>query len=87
MMSQLQDFEMREGFIVESQQIRFDRVRPGLVFACALALRGDPQDPSVTAEMEQHASDWPLSCKRLEIPGAPDLQHLTFQVSPPPPRQ
>jgi hypothetical protein len=86
-MSQLQDFEIREGLIVDRQQIRLDRIRPGLVFVCAAALRGDPQDPSVTAELEQHVVDWPLSCKRLELPGAPDLQHLTLEVLPPPPRK
>ena len=87
MMDKLQAFEARSGEIVDRQQIRLDKVRPGLVFACAVAWRGDPRDPAVIAETAPPFADLPISCKRVVLPGAPDLQHLTIEVQPLPPRK
>jgi hypothetical protein len=81
----IQGFESREGMIVDRQQIKFDHVPPGLFFACVAPLRGDPKDPSVMAELQQRITEWPISCKRLVLPGAPDPAHITIEVSPLPP--
>jgi len=70
---------------VDRQQIKLDQVRPGLVFTCASALRGDPKDASVVAERQQRSAEWPIFCKRLVLPGAPDPQHITVEVQPLPP--
>jgi hypothetical protein len=83
--AQVQGFEVREGIIVDQQQIKLDNLRPGLAFACIAPLRGNPRDPGVIAEVVQNGTDFPVYCKRLQLPAAPALQHLTIEVQPLPP--
>ena len=71
--------------IVTNRQVRFEKVPPGHHVACIAPLRADPADPSVLAELQRSAADWPLHCKWIDIAAAPDGQQVTVDVPPPPP--
>jgi protocatechuate 3,4-dioxygenase beta subunit len=77
-------YAMREGMIVSERTIKFDKVPAGKHIACIAPLRADPADPSVVAEMQRGAADWPLYCKWITIAAAPDPQHVTVDVKPAP---
>jgi hypothetical protein len=80
----LGSYAMREGMIVSNRTIKFDEVPAGKHIACIAPLRADPADPAVIAELQRGAADWPLYCKWITIAAAPDPQHVTVEVQPPP---
>ena len=83
--ARLTGYAVREGMIVTAKQVKFEKVTPGRVVACIAPLRADPADPTVMAELQRSAADWPLHCKWVEVTAAPDPQHITVDVQPPPP--
>jgi hypothetical protein len=77
--------DVREGMIVDDRRIQFDQVKPGEYIACIAPLRGDPDDPSVVAEMQQKLVDWPIECASATIAPSPTSQEITVTVRTGPP--
>jgi protocatechuate 3,4-dioxygenase beta subunit len=79
--------DLREGMVIDNQQIKLDTVRPGHHVVCAAPLRGDPRDPAILAELQKDSVDWPIYCHYVDIAAAPDPQQVTAPVQPLPPRK
>jgi protocatechuate 3,4-dioxygenase beta subunit len=77
--------DVREGMIVDNRRIQFDQVKPGDYLACIAPLRGDPDDPSVVAEMQQQIVDWPIECENASVAATPATQEITVTVRTAPP--
>jgi hypothetical protein len=72
----------REGLIVKDRAIELTAVPPGRAGVCITPLRGDPNDPSVLQEMQDHMVEFPTYCKVIEVAAAPDRQVVTIEVQP-----
>jgi protocatechuate 3,4-dioxygenase beta subunit len=72
----------REGLIVKDRAISLTAVPPGRAGACITPLRGDPNDPSVLQEMQDHMVEFPTYCQIVDVAAAPDQQDVTIEVQP-----